>query len=128
MQQMPAAAPYLLQMLQWSFAGFRGASVIEGALDQAIAKAQQAASQPQAPAPPDPKLLAQQMKGQQDMQKVQAELQADVVRSRMEVEADAQREQNQAVWNVREQAQKQQISDASKVRLSGIMPPRGGGR
>ena len=127
MVQTPAAAPYLLEMLQWSFTGLRGASAIEGVLDRAIAAAQQAAAnpQPQGQQGPDPKLLAQQMKGQQDMQKVQAELQADLVRTKAEVEADAQREQNQAVWNVREQAQKQQISDASKAQFAGL-PRRGG--
>lgn len=115
MGQMPGATPYLLQMLQWALSGLKGAAAIEGVLDQAIAQAQQSAAQPQQAAPPDPKVMAQQMKGAHELQKIQADLQADLMRSQAEVQADEQREQNQAKWNVREAQAKQQISDASKA-------------
>ena len=42
-QQDPRSTPFLLQMLKWAMAGFKGASDIEGVLDQAI----DAMSQPQ---------------------------------------------------------------------------------
>lgn len=119
-QQMPAAGPALLKVLQWSLAALRGASEIESVLDEAIHAAeqaqQQAAANPQA-APPDPKVVAQQLKGQQDLAKVQAELQADLTRTQAEVQADAQREQTQAIWNSREAAMKQQISTAAKAAM-----------
>jgi hypothetical protein len=119
--QIPGSTPFLLQMMQWAVAGLRGSSGIEGVLDQAVAAAQKAAQQPQqgAQQQPDPKLLTQQMKGQQDMAKVQAELQADLIRSADEVQADNQREQNQATWNTREAAVKQQISAAGRTALLG---------
>lgn len=43
---MPAAAPYMLQILQWYGAGFKGYQQIEGIMDQAIAAAKQELSQP----------------------------------------------------------------------------------
>jgi hypothetical protein len=110
-QQMPGSTPFLLRILQWTMAATKGASEIEGVLDQAIQQAQQAASQPQQQAP-DPKLIAQQMKGQQDMQKVQAETQARLVEIQAEVAADEKREQNQMRYNVMEANAKAQISKA----------------
>lgn len=113
-QAVPGSMPHLLQMLQWTVAGLRGASGIEGVLDQAIAASKKAAAMPQQ-AQPDPKLITQQLKGQQDQAKIQAELQADITRTQVEVQADAQREQNQAQWNVREQAAKTQIVTAAQM-------------
>lgn len=125
--QMPQAQPYLLQILQWMVSGLRGASQIEGVLDQAVTAAQQAQKQAQMnpqPPPPDPKVIAMQMKAQADMAKVQAELQADLVRTQAEVAADAEREQNQALWNVREAQQKAMLSHA--LRPPAIAPKPGG--
>jgi hypothetical protein len=123
-QAVPGSMPYLLQMMQWAVSRLRGAASIESVLDAAIAAAEAQAAQPQQQQP-DTKLLSQQMKGQQDMAKVQAELQADLVRTQAEVAADAQREQNQAVWNVREQAAKSQIGQnarAMQPKPNGGMP------
>lgn len=109
--------PYVLKVLQWTMSGLKGSAQIEGILDQAIAAAEQAAQQAAMNPPqqqPDPKMLTQQLKGQQDLAKVQAELQADLIRTQAEAQADAQREQNQAVWNTREAAQKAMISRAMK--------------
>ena len=47
MEADPAAKPFLLQMLQWYMAGFRGSDEDEGVLDQAIAASQQAAQNPE---------------------------------------------------------------------------------
>lgn len=88
--QAPWAVPYLLQMLQWSFAGFRGGSTIEGVMDQmvvAAGQAQQAAAQnPQ----PNPEMVKMQMEQQQmaaqmqmDQQKAQMEMQIKQVEMEM---------------------------------------------
>lgn len=112
-QLMPGSLPELLEAFQWVIAGMRGASGLESVLDRGVAKAQkaqqEAAANPQGQQP-DPKVMAQQMKGQQDQQKVKDELQADLVRINAEVQADAQREQTQAMWNTREAQQKALIS------------------
>jgi hypothetical protein len=127
-QQMPQAAPVLLQILQWTVSGLRGASQIEGVLDQAIEQAKQAAQQAQATPPqPDQKLLAQQMKGAQDIQKIQAEVQADLVREQAKVEADRQREANQAMYNVQEQAARAQIAAANRPANPNNYPGKSGG-
>ncbi len=124
-QQLPGSMPFLLKFLQWAMSGIRGSSGIESVLDAAIAQAEQAAQQPQQAAQqaPDPKVITQQMKGQQDLAKVQAELQADLMRTQADVQADAQREQNQAIWNVREAAQKHAIAQAGRA----LQPPKAGG-
>jgi hypothetical protein len=114
-QSMPSATPFLLRMLQWAIAGFKGSSEIEGVMDGAISQAEKAAQQPQQAVQPDPRMLTQQMKGQQDLAKVNAELQADLMRTQAEVQADAQREENQARWNVREASAKQQVMNASRM-------------
>lgn len=115
-QAMPGSLPFLLQMLQWAVSGLKGSSGIEGVIDQAIAAAQQMPAQGEGgQQQPDPKLLTQQMKGQQEMAKIQAETQADLVRINAEVEADANRERNQMEFNVREAALKQSISNANRA-------------
>ncbi len=101
---------------------------MEGILDRAITSAKQAAQQPQqqaqGPNPmSDPKVISQQMKGAQDAQLVQANLQADLVREQSKVAGDAQREQAQAEWNTREHAAKTQITEAARA----MHPAQSGG-
>lgn len=127
-QQVPGSAPFLLQMMQWAVAGLRGSSGIEGVLDQAITAAQQAQEAAAQAGPQqqqqDPKVMAQAMKGQQEIAKVDAELKADLIRVQAETQANEQKERQQAEWNVREQAQKTAIMQAARVdtRRSGGMP------
>lgn len=121
--------PVMLQMLQWSVSGLRGSSTIEGVLDQAIAQAQQAAAAPKPQTPPDPKVMAaqmkmqgEQMKAQAEMAKVDKELQADVVRTQLAMQETEAKERAQAEWNVREAAQKQMVMNSLKP----PEPPRPG--
>lgn len=124
-QQMPGAQPFLLELLQWFVSGLRGSKQIEAVIDRAIQASRQAAAQPQ-PQAPDPKLLAQQMKGQQEQAKVQLETQARLTEIAAEVQADERREQNQAMWNVREAAAKQQLGQVQRL-TQGTQPPALGG-
>lgn len=117
-QQMPQSMPFLLKILQWTIAATKGSSEIEGVLDNAIQQAQQASANPQQQ-PPDPKLLTQQLKGQQDLQKVQEETKARLVEINAEVQADEVRERNQMQYNVREAAQKALISNATRPEQQG---------
>jgi hypothetical protein len=57
-QGMPGAMPYLLRILQWTTASFKGSNDIEAVLDEAIAAATQAPpqQQDQKPPPPDPQI------------------------------------------------------------------------
>jgi hypothetical protein len=64
-QQMPEIAPFLMKLLQWGAAGFKGAKTIEGVLDDAARQLQQKAQQPPPPPQPTPedqKNLAQAKK------------------------------------------------------------------
>lgn len=54
-QQSPQVGSFLIKLLQWAAAGFKGAATIEGVLDEAArALAQEAASPPPPPPPPTP--------------------------------------------------------------------------
>ncbi len=126
-QQMPGSLPFLLEIAQWSVAGTKGASQIEGVLDQAIAavKAQQAqaAAMPQQAAP-DPKLQAIQLKGQVDMQKGQADLQNDLVKIEAETRSQDSQQRSQMEWNVKEQAAKQGLK-AQMMPAGAALGPNG---
>jgi hypothetical protein len=95
----PWTAPFLLQMLQWSMAGFRGGSSIEGVLDQMVMAAQQQVKQQaMRPPPPDPKIEALKMKGQIDQQKAQTDmvvkkagLQVDMQKAQMDLAVQQQK-------------------------------------
>lgn len=119
-QQVPMVAPLLIRILQWRLSTVRGASELEGMLDQAVT-AMQNAPPPgqQQPQGPDPKVQAQIIKGQQEQQKIQMELQADLVRTQAEVQADAQRESNQRVQNVAEAQEKAMVAARHKVPTGG---------
>lgn len=52
-QQDPRSLPFLLQMLKWAMAGFKGASDIEGVLDQAIETMSQPQQQEEQPSDAD---------------------------------------------------------------------------
>jgi hypothetical protein len=51
-QQTPSAGPFLIQMLQWTAAGFKAGKQIEGVLDQALQAMQADKAKPPAPPPP----------------------------------------------------------------------------
>lgn len=74
-QAAPWTMPYLLQMLQWVIAGFRGGSTIEGVMDQMVLAANQAAQQAaQQPPQPDPEMVKMQAQMQMEQQKGQIDI------------------------------------------------------
>lgn len=94
-EQDPTAKPFLLQLLQWGLAGFKGASEIEGVIDKAIEQAQQQAKQgEEKPDPEQQKMeMAQQLqqaKMEGEMQKIQAKAQADQQMREYDMQADIQ--------------------------------------
>lgn len=98
MESDPNAKPFLLQLLQWGLAGFKGASEIEGVIDKAIEASQQEAQQGQKPDPAaqaaqmqmQMQMQMEQMKQQGEMQKIQAKAQADMQIRSQDLEADIQ--------------------------------------
>lgn len=108
-QALPAALPMVLGILQWMVAGIRGGGDIESLLDAAIAKANEAAQQPQQ-AQPDPKLAQISAKSQADMQKADKDLQNDIVRAQVEVVAERQKQAAQSEFNIAEAKAKQALT------------------
>lgn len=87
-----SVTPTLLELLKWGLAGFKGSNQIEGVLDRAIAQAMQAVAQKASqPPPPDPKLEAEKMKIQGQMQKMQADAQLDIQKMQAEIQMESQK-------------------------------------
>jgi hypothetical protein len=114
MQFGPMFATMGLELLQTSLAGLKGGSRYEALLDKYVAQFEQQQQQPKQPPPPDPKLLAQQMKGQQDMAKIQAELQADAQRAQIDVQTEQAKQRAQTDENTRELIMRHRIDNAMK--------------
>lgn len=88
LQQAPWAAPYLIQILQWAMAGFRGGSTVESVLDQmTIAANQQLMAAQNQPPQPDPRMELEKMKMQFEMQRGQM----DMAAQKMGLQHDAQK-------------------------------------
>lgn len=78
MEQDPAAKPFLLELLKWGLAGFKGAQEIEGVMDKAIEASMEAEKEKQANPQPDPEVAKEKAKLEGEMQKIQAKGQSDM--------------------------------------------------
>jgi hypothetical protein len=90
LEREPDSMPYLLKMLQWSLAGFKGSQEIEGVMDKAvegaIAKIQQAKENPQ----PDPEQQAAEAKLEGELRKIQEKGKTDMQLRQADMQADMQ--------------------------------------
>ncbi len=93
MEQDQRMTPFMLEMLKWGLAGFKGAQEIEGVMDKAIESTMQEAQKQQEQ--PDPAAIEAQkqqqmaeMKMQMEMQKIQAKAQADMQVREQDKQAD----------------------------------------
>jgi hypothetical protein len=84
-EQDQSVTPFLLQLLQWGLAGFKGASEIEGVIDKAIEQATQNMQNPK----PDPAAEAAQKQQEMAMQLEQMKQQAKLAEIQAKAEADA---------------------------------------
>lgn len=98
--QDPKTGSFLVRMLQWGCAGFKGAASIEGVLDQAARQLEQSAQNPPPPPPPSPedqKNMAQAGKAQADAKKSDADAgKAQAETARTAEETRIMRAQNDA--------------------------------
>jgi hypothetical protein len=90
-EQEPAAAPMLIELLKWSMAGFKGSQEIEGVLDKGLDEMAQAQAAPEEGAEQDPEA----MKAQAEMQKMEAEQQFEQMKMQAQMQADQQKIQGQ---------------------------------
>jgi hypothetical protein len=91
----PSSKPFILQLLQWGLAGFKGSSEIEGVLDKAIEAAVEAEKAQQGQPDDDPAAAAaqaaaqlEQMKGQHKLAEIQAKAQATSMTRQEDMQAD----------------------------------------
>jgi len=104
-EQEPTVAPFLLEMLKWGLASFKGGNEIEGVLDRAIdTLKKQPAKKPEQDNSAQVEQMKSQAKIQQiqaslqaDLKKIQASLQADLMLIQAKTSADGQSEVNQAM-------------------------------
>ena len=88
----PAAKPFILQLMQWGLAGFKGSSEIEGVIDKAIEASQEA--EKNAESEQDPAAMAAQAAQQLDQQKNEAKIQE--VQAKAQAASQARQEDMQA--------------------------------
>jgi hypothetical protein len=91
----PSAKPFILQLLQWGLAGFKGSSEIEGVIDKAIEASMQAEKDKEGKQEPTPEQQAaqadsqlQQMKLQGDIDKIEAKKLADLEVRQNDMQSD----------------------------------------
>ena len=91
----PTAKPFVLQLLQWGLAGFKGSSEIEGVIDKAIEATQEEDKRKAENPQPDPEQAAaqaatalEQLKGQNKMQEIQGKAQATSQARQEDMQAD----------------------------------------
>lgn len=121
----PAAKPFLLQLLQWGLAGFKGASEIEGVIDKAIEASEQAAKQEAANPKPDPAQQAAQMQAQMAMQLEQTKQQGELQKIQAKAAADLEIRNNDLQADVQTamaaaEAKKQEIEAELQATLAEI--------
>lgn len=64
----PEAAPFMMKLMKWGLAGFKGSNEIESVVDQAVTAMEKV--------PPQPKQDPAAVKAQADMQRIQGEMEA----------------------------------------------------
>ena len=119
MESDPTAKPFMLQLLQWGLAGFKGSAQIEGVIDKAIDATTKAAQQNQdKPDPEQAKMQAQmqleQAKAQAKMQEIEAKKQADMATRQTDMQADIQTAQQEHAIKM------QQMQGEIEVKLAEI--------
>ena len=96
LEQEPTTAPFMMQLLQWGLAGFKGSNQIEGVIDKAIQTTQEAAKN--AEDKPDPEKAAaaaamelETMKHKNAMELITAKLTADQQANKFDMNVDIEK-------------------------------------
>lgn len=115
LEMSPAAGPFLMQLMKWGLAGFKGSNEIEGVVDQAIAQLENMmkSGQGNKPDPEQIKAQAEIQKAQMSMQEAQMKAQADMERIKMEMIQSQQEHQ----FKMRELETKHQL-EMQKLHMS----------
>lgn len=109
-QMAPESAPVLLGLLKWGMAGFKGSQDVEGILDQAINMVKNKEKE-QGQEPPSP----EQIKAQQEQQKMQHDMQMKQMEQQFEKEKWAYEQQ---MKQIEHQFRMQEIQASSNADLT----------
>lgn len=112
--------PFLLQLLQWALAGFKGSQQIEGVMDQAVRAFQLKSQQGQGKPKPDPKMDQIKAEGQIKIQTLQMQAQVDqeqqVAKQKMEFErAQADHQAYMANQQMQMQLEQQKFENQMEI-------------
>ena len=111
----PGLGPLLLTMFKFTIAGYKGATEVEGVLDQQLDQLSKAAQQPKPPEP-NPEQQKLQMEMQMRQQEMQAQMQMDQQRMTMEAQIK-QQESQQKMQFEQVQAQADLEVERQKIEL-----------
>jgi len=106
-QQRPEAEPFVLQLMQWGLAGFKGSQQIESLLDRTIEASQKEQENPNKEPSPEQQAAQAQQQAQQaqlqvEMQKIQAKAQADMQIRQQDMQMDIQTAEQMHIFKMRE--------------------------
>ena len=105
-QQRPESEPFMLQLMQWGLAGYKGSQQIESLMDKTIEAAEKAAASKQGQPSPEEQAEQQRQqaegaKHQQVMQQIQAKAQADMQMRDADKRADMETAQHQHILDMK---------------------------
>jgi hypothetical protein len=123
-QGAPPMVPYLMEIMRWMFAGFRGGSGMEAVLEQAIQAANMMVQQAMnAPPKPDPKVEGEKVK----LQVVQAKAQGDLQVNQAKVQANMMNAQTKmkTAEHQAQMSERQMMLDMQRQAM-GLDQPQGG--
>ena len=108
----PEMLPFLMELMRWGMAGFKGSQQIEGVLDQGIDKVKERLANPQPPQPPaelqeiqakhQAEMEKQSKKSQDDMMKLLNQHKAKLIEITADSESHEATERIQAYFNILE--------------------------
>ncbi len=118
-QQVPQAAPIVIELMKYGIGAFKQAEPIEGTLDRMLEQiTQQQQVDAGAPPPPDPEMVKAQMQQQAEAARMQAEQQKaqfDAQMQQAKLQADMQIEQMKAQAQAAIEEQRQRFEAALKA-------------
>ena len=118
-QQVPQAAPIVIELMKYGIGAFKQAEPIEGTLDRMLEQiTQQQQVDAGAPPPPDPEMVKAQMQQQAEAARMQAEQQKaqfDAQMQQAKLQADMQIEQMRAQAQAAIEEQRQRFEAALKA-------------
>jgi len=111
-QQVPQAAPIVVELMKYGVKAFKQADTLEGTLDRLLdSMTQQQQQAAAAPPPPDPEMI----RAQQEAQMAQQKAQIDAQIQQAKIQADIQIEQMKAQAAAAMEEQRQRFEAALKV-------------